>query len=168
MLVNERAENADLTLETEIADDLPPLRADERKLTQILLNLLSNAVKFTPAGGTVTTRVWCRRDDGYVFHVAVSGVGIAPEDIPRVLAPFDQVDGSLSRKHEGTGLGLPLTKSLVELHGRSFDLQSEPGGIALFRGARLSSPPASRRLRARAVGAGRRCYESCGGKGVSS
>ena len=127
MLVNERAENAGLTLETEIADDLPPLRADERKLKQILINLLSNAVKFTPEGGTVTTRVWCHRDDGYVFQVADTGIGIAPDDIPKVLAPFGQVDSTLARKYEGTGLGLPLTKSLVEMHGGSFDLQSEPG-----------------------------------------
>ncbi len=127
MLVNERAENAGLTLEIEIADDLPPLRADERKLKQILINLLSNAVKFTPEGGTVTTRVWCHRDDGYVFQVADTGIGIAPDDIPKVLAPFGQVDSTLARKYEGTGLGLPLTKSLVEMHGGSFDLQSEPG-----------------------------------------
>ena len=126
-LVNQHAQNSGLALETEIADDLPPLRVDALKLKQILLNLLSNAVKFTPEGGTVTTRVWCRRDDGYVFQVADSGVGIAPDDIPKVLAPFGQVDGSLSRKHEGTGLGLPLTKSLVEMHGGSFGLQSEPG-----------------------------------------
>ena len=127
MLVNERAENAGLTLEIEIADDLPPLRADERKLKQILINLLSNAVKFTPEGGTVTTRVWYHRDDGYVFQVADTGIGIAPDDIPKVLAPFGQVDSTLARKYEGTGLGLPLTKSLVEMHGGSFDLQSEPG-----------------------------------------
>ncbi len=126
-LVNERAQNSGLTLETEIADDLPPLRADERKLKQVLLNLLSNAVKFTPEGGTVMTRVWCRRDDGYVFQVAGSAIGIAPDDSPRVLAPFGQVEGSLSRKHEGTGLGLPLTKSLVEMHGGSFDLQIKVG-----------------------------------------
>ncbi len=126
-LVNERAANAGLTLEIEIADDLPPLRADGRKLKQILLNLLSNAVKFTPAGGTVTTRVWCRRDDGYVFQVADTGIGIAPGDIPKVLAPFGQADGTLARRFEGTGLGLPLTKTLVELHGGSFDLQSTLG-----------------------------------------
>ncbi len=126
-LVNEHAQNAGPTLETEIADGLPPLRADARKHKQILLNLLSNAVKFTAAGGTVTTRVWCRRDDGYVFQVADTGIGIAPEDIPKVLSPFGQVDGTLARKFEGTGLGLPLTKSLVEMHGGSLDLQSEEG-----------------------------------------
>ena len=75
----------------------------------------------------MTTRVWCRRDDGYVFQVADSGIGIAPEDIPKVLAPFGQVDSTLARKYEGTGLGLPLTKSLVEMHGGALDLQSEVG-----------------------------------------
>ncbi len=126
-LVNQHAQHSGLALETEIADDLPPLRVDALKLKQILLNLLSNAVKFTPEGGTVTTRVWYHRDDGYVFQVADTGIGIAPDDIPKVLAPFGQVDSTLARKHEGTGLGLPLTKSLVELHSGSFDLQSEPG-----------------------------------------
>ena len=125
--MSERARNSGLTLEIEIADDPPPLRADARKLKQVLLNLLANAVKFTPEGGTVTTRVWCSGGDGYVFQVADSGVGIAPDDIPKVLAAFGQVDGSMSRNHEGTGLGVPLTKSLVEMHGGSFDLQSEPG-----------------------------------------
>ncbi|MFQ5959627.1 MAG: sensor histidine kinase, partial [Alphaproteobacteria bacterium] len=88
---------------------------------------LSNAVKFTPAGGTVTTRVWHRLDGGYVFQVADTGIGIAPGEIPKVLSPFGQVESALSREFQGTGLGLPLTKSLVETHGGSFDLQSEPG-----------------------------------------
>ncbi len=126
-LVKERTVNAGLTIETVIADDLPPLRADARRLKQILLNLFSNAVKFTPAGGTVTIRVWHHPDDGCVFQVADSGIGIAARDIPKVLAPFGQVDDTLARKFEGTGLGLPLTKSLVEMHGGSFDLQSAVG-----------------------------------------
>ncbi len=62
-----------------------------------------------------------------MFQIADTGIGIAPDDIARVLAPFGQVDGTLARRFEGTGLGLPLTKSLVEMHGGSFDLQSEPG-----------------------------------------
>jgi two-component system cell cycle sensor histidine kinase PleC len=103
------------------------LRADERKFKQVLLNLLSNAIKFTPAGGSVTVRAWCRSDDGYVIQVADTGIGIAPMDIPKVLTAFGQVDGALSRKFEGTGLGLPLSKSYVEMHGGSFDLQSSVG-----------------------------------------
>ena len=127
VLVSERALDAGLTLVTEVAEDLPPLRADGRKLKQILINLLSNAIKFTPDGGMVTLKVWQRRDGDYVFQVADTGIGIAPYDMARVLAPFGQVDSTLARKVEGTGLGLPLTKSLVEMHGGSFDLQSELG-----------------------------------------
>ncbi len=126
-LVRERAQGAGLTLETEIMDDPPLLRADERKFKQILLNLLSNAVKFSSPGGGITIRVWCRLDDGYVIQIADSGIGIAFEDIPRVLLAFEQADSTLARKYEGTGLGLPLSKSYVEMHGGSFDLQSEIG-----------------------------------------
>lgn len=70
-------------------------------------------------------RIWFRRDDGYILQVADTGIGIALADIPQVLTPFQQVDSDLNRKYEGTGLGLPLTKSLVELHGGSLGLQSE-------------------------------------------
>ncbi len=94
---------------------------------QILVNLLTNAVKFTKTGGRVTLKTWCHADSGYVFQVMDTGIGIAREDIPRALSQFGQIDSAVSRKHVGTGLGLPLTKSMVELHGGSFDLQSEIG-----------------------------------------
>ena len=93
----------------------------------MLVNLLSNAIKFTKAGGKVTVKIWCRADSGYLFQVTDTGIGIALEDIPKALSRFGQVDGTLNRAFEGTGLGLPLTKSLVELHGGSLDLQSEVG-----------------------------------------
>ncbi len=127
LLVEERAEKAEVNLESDVADGLPPLYADERKLKQILINLLSNAVKFTPAGGTVTMKTWSSSDAGYVFQVADTGIGIAAEDTHKALAPFTQIDSDLSRKYEGTGLGLPLAKALTELHGGSLDLQSEVG-----------------------------------------
>ncbi len=126
-LVGHRAEQGGVKLEIELADRLPALRADERKLKQILVNLLSNAVKFTDTGGEVTLRAWCRMDSGYVFQIVDTGIGIAPEDIPKALARFGQVDGDLDRQYEGTGLGLPLTKALVELHGGVLDLQSQVG-----------------------------------------
>jgi PAS domain S-box-containing protein len=125
--VRDRAQGAGLILETEIMSDPLPLRADERKFKQILLNLLSNAVKFSPRGGKIVTRVWCHLDDGYVVQIADSGIGIAFEDIPRVLAPFERVEKTLTRKYEGAGLGLPLSKFYVEMHGGSFDLQSKIG-----------------------------------------
>jgi signal transduction histidine kinase len=111
----------------EFAEPLPPLRADPQILKQVMINLLSNAIKFTPAGGTISIRIWVQAADGFVFQVVDTGIGIAFDDIPKALARFEQVDSRLSRKFEGTGLGLPLTKSLVELHGGSVDLQSEVG-----------------------------------------
>ena len=126
-LIKERAGSDGVECELEISDDLPPLRADKQKLKQILINLLSNAIKFTPSGGNVTLRVWCGIDSGYVFQVIDTGIGIALEDIPKALAPFQQVDSKLNRKYDGAGLGLPLTKGLVELHGGYLDLQSQVG-----------------------------------------
>jgi signal transduction histidine kinase len=126
-LVRGRAELAGVHLELQVSENLPALRADRRKLKQILVNILSNGVKFTEVGGSVTLKVWCRRDSGFVFQVVDTGVGIAPEDISKALSTFGQVDSKLSRKHEGTGLGLPLSKALVEQHGGAFDLQSELG-----------------------------------------
>ena len=121
------AQANNVRLELDVPDDIPLLHADERKVKQILLNLLSNAIKFTPGGGTVTLKIWTRAKSGYIFQVIDTGVGIAFEDIPRALAPFQQIDSGLNRKHEGTGLGLPLAKSLVEMHSGYLDLQSEVG-----------------------------------------
>jgi PAS domain S-box-containing protein len=126
-LVRERAGARNIDLSVRIPERLPQLWADERKVKQILINLLSNAIKFTPEGGAVT--VSAERDNADEVKLAVSdtGIGIAKESIEIVLQPFGQVDSALSRKHAGTGLGLPLTKSLVELHGGSLDFDSELG-----------------------------------------
>jgi len=126
-LVEQRAKQGAIKLQVEIADQLPALRADERKLKQILVNLLSNAVKFSDSGGEVALWVWCRPDSGHVFQIIDTGIGIAPEDIPKALSRFGQIDADLNRQYEGTGLGLPLTKALIELHGGTMDLQSRVG-----------------------------------------
>ncbi len=126
-IVAVRAQEADVALLLEVAGDLPPLYADPRKFKQVLINLLNNAVKFTLPGGKVTLKVWAGSDSGYVFQIIDTGIGIAFSDIPKALAPFQQVDSDLNRQFEGTGLGLPLSKSLVELHGGYLDLQSEVG-----------------------------------------
>jgi two-component system cell cycle sensor histidine kinase PleC len=126
-MIAQKAEENDIELGSDVASDLPALRGDARKFKQIFINLLSNAVKFTPAGGTVTIKAWHNLKSGYVFQVADTGIGIALEDIPKAFTPFQQIDGALDRKYEGTGLGLPLTRSLSEIHGGSLDLQSELG-----------------------------------------
>ena len=121
-----RAANAGLTVEASLPEALPLLLADERRMRQIVLNLLSNAVKFTDEGGRVT--ISARADaNGFAIMVTDSGIGMSPEDLVRVMEPFVQADSRLSRKYEGSGLGLPLTKALVEAHGGHFTLDSHPG-----------------------------------------
>ena len=124
-LVIERAGEADVTIEFSPSPDLPRLYADARRVKQMLLNLLSNAVKFTPAGGRVTIEVKSA-GDGVTISVADTGIGIAADKMALVFTPFAQVDGSLKRKYEGTGLGLSLTKGLIEIHGGSIVLESAP------------------------------------------
>lgn len=126
-LLETRANTNQIKIVANIETDLPMLCADQRKLKQILINLVSNAVKFSNVGGQVDVRVWSGIDDGFVIQVEDSGIGIALQDIPKALAPFQQVDSDLSRTYDGTGLGLPLTKSLVELHGGSLNLDSQIG-----------------------------------------
>ena len=126
-LLLDRANRSDISIECDIESDIPQLWADPRKLKQILSNLLSNAVKFTEPGGNVSVKVWCRPESGFVFQVSDTGIGIASEDIPKALSQFGQVDSELSRKFDGSGLGLPLAKTFVELHGGTLDLQSELG-----------------------------------------
>jgi signal transduction histidine kinase len=101
------------------------IRVDERLFFQLVLNLVSNAVKFTPEGGEVRFSVTASAGDGVVIKVADTGIGIAPEDIPRVLRPFEQVEGSLTRRHGGTGLGLPYADRLAQLHGGKLTIESE-------------------------------------------
>jgi signal transduction histidine kinase len=121
-----QANEAKVALIEEFDEDLPYLRADQRRVRQILLNLLSNATKFTPPGGEIRVSI-LRRDAGVAVAIADTGIGIAAEDIPRALERFGQVDSSLGRKYEGTGLGLPLSKRLAELHGATLDIESRVG-----------------------------------------
>ena len=124
-LIKDAATKAGVHLSVYLDFDVSFVLADERRLRQILINLLSNAVKFTPDSGRVrlsTTRV----PEGFTIQVSDTGIGIAAEDIPKALTPFGQVDSKISRKHEGTGLGLPLVKHLAELHGGSLSIASEP------------------------------------------
>ena len=125
--IEEMARHADIDCHSEIPDDLPRFFGDAAKLRQILINLLANAVKFTPSGGKVSVAVEQGADGGMVFHVRDTGIGIPPEKLPLAMAPFGQVQSGLTRQYAGSGLGLPLTKRLVELHGGTMQISSEPG-----------------------------------------
>jgi len=124
-LVSHTATQAQVTINIEIPHDLPRVDADLRIFRQMLLNLLSNAIKFTEAGGTVTVSA---DHDGSGVHVRVrdTGIGIAAADLPKVLEPFRQTGTSINDHQQGTGLGLPLVKSMIELHGGHFDIESTP------------------------------------------
>ncbi len=125
-LIRQKAVCGEVAIETEIATGVAPVRlhGDERKLKQILLNLLSNAVKFTPPGGRVEVRVARDRAGALVICVRDTGIGIAEADLPEALEPFGQAKNHSGQSHEGTGLGLPLAKAMVELHGGSLTLDS--------------------------------------------
>jgi len=150
-MMTSRANSAGVEVASDLPKDLPLIWADERRLTQIILNLLTNAVKFTPHGGKARIGAeW--RPTGLAIIVDDTGIGIAPEDIPRVVIPFVQVGDLYSRPQEGSGLGLPLSKRLVELHGGSLALDSERGRgttvTVLFPTSRIHAGPSLHRLAA--------------------
>jgi signal transduction histidine kinase len=121
---NARAKGLKLVIETG-DDDLCRLCGDERRFRQVLLNLLSNAIKFTQPGGTIIVCTRHDADGNFAFQVQDNGPGMTEEEIIIALEPFGQVDAGLERRHEGTGLGLPLALSLTELHGGALKIESE-------------------------------------------
>jgi signal transduction histidine kinase len=126
-LVRERALKSGVGLEILPAADLPLLIADKRLIKQILLNLLSNAIKFTPAGGRVTVKSTLDNLGGLRITVVDTGVGMNAADIATAMSPYGQIDSRISRKHQGTGLGLPISRSLAHLHDGEIEVDSEPG-----------------------------------------
>jgi signal transduction histidine kinase len=142
-LVGERARRNGITLNLEMADDAM-VEADPRKLKQVMINLLGNALKFTPEGGTISIIVEVRLDAmttttsgagaarEVVIMVRDTGIGIRPDDMPHLFEKFTQFEHSLTRRHEGTGLGLALAKQLVELHGGTIRVQSKVGFGSTF------------------------------------
>jgi signal transduction histidine kinase len=127
-----RATRNDITLHLTIEPDVGLVRADERKVRQVVFNLLSNAMKFTPSGGRVD--VSASRHDGVVeIAVADTGVGISQTDQERIFEEFQQAGGPSTGSTEGTGLGLTLSKRFVELHGGRLWVQSELGAGTTFR-----------------------------------
>jgi signal transduction histidine kinase len=154
-LMETKVRAGELTLAHRLPAGLPRLHADARAVKQILLNLLANAVKFTEPGGQVAVEVR-RVEDGLELAVSDTGIGIEAADQQRIFEPFVQVESELNRRFEGTGLGLPLVRSLVELHGGRVTLESAPGQgtrVAVwFPSQRLlptaeSRPPESRLAR---------------------
>ena len=130
-LVRERAARRAITLEVDVDPRLGEIKGDERKVKQMLLNLLSNAIKFTPEGGHVG--VHAALADGFAeISVTDTGVGIAPEDHEAVFEEFRQVGTDYAKKHEGTGLGLTLSRRFVELHGGRIWVKSELNQGATF------------------------------------
>jgi signal transduction histidine kinase len=130
-LVQGRADRHGIKLETEISDAVSEYEGDERKFKQIVINLLSNAVKFTPEGGKVTLAA-DRVNGAYSICVIDTGIGIASEDQDKIFEEFRQVGTDYARKSEGTGLGLTLTRKLVELHGGRIRVESQPGRGSRF------------------------------------
>ncbi len=126
-LIRQKAVCGEAPIETEIATAAVRLRGDERKLKQILLILLSNAVKFRPPGGRVEDRVACERAGSVVIGVRDTGIGMAEAELPEALEPFGQARNHSGQSDEGTGLGLPLAKAMVELHGGIRTIDSVPG-----------------------------------------
>jgi signal transduction histidine kinase len=126
-IVHERALRSGIAVDARIPTLLPTMKGDARRVRQILLNLISNSIKFTHGGGKITVSIEHTPEGEIALSVADTGIGIAPDDIDRALAPFEQVDGKLSRRREGAGLGLPLAKSLTELHGGRLHLESKVG-----------------------------------------
>lgn len=125
-LMRPRILGAGVHVHVAIPESMPYLKADERLLKQILLNLLSNAVKFTPRGGCVrVTGQWS--GEGITLRVADNGIGIPRDKLSRVLEPFGQVESGYSKRFSGTGLGLPISKRIAELHGGSLVIDSTPG-----------------------------------------
>ncbi|MBT4932629.1 MAG: hypothetical protein HOL66_07255 [Rhodospirillaceae bacterium] len=126
-LIRPRAEDGHVTISQSIDSEIPMIIVDQRRMKQILLNLLSNAVKFTPEGGKVSLSARLNEQGSLSIAIADTGIGMDEDHLKIALSTFGQVDSGLDRKHEGTGLGLPLTKGLVNLHGGKLDVESEVG-----------------------------------------
>ncbi len=145
-ILGERAAKGAVSLTVDVPKTLPPLVADRLRFIQILLNIMSNAIKFTGEGGKVHIGVRTREEAGEVSHFIISirdsGIGMARADIDKAFQSFGQIDSGLNRKYEGTGLGLPLTKKLMDLHYGTIDIESDQGKGTLVTLVFPALPPA--------------------------
>ena len=160
VFIKQQAVKKQIQISLDIAPHLPDLQVDERRIRQVLINLLSNAVKFTPSGGSITLTVTVK-PDRFSSGVAIlsetlpvsnqylrltitdTGIGISPQDLPRLFQPFVQIDSTLNRQYQGTGLGLALAKHFVELHGGAVGVSSEVGRGSTFTIDLPCHPPTS-------------------------
>jgi signal transduction histidine kinase len=124
-MVRQRAERAQVDVRADTSDGIPPFSGEERGIKQVMLNLLSNAIKFTPEGGEISVVTQPSADGGLVITVTDNGLGMPRGEIDLAFAPFVQLDSTHSKHYEGSGLGLPLVKSLVEMHGGTVRIESE-------------------------------------------
>ena len=124
-LIEPEAQKTGVRLAIAVEPGLPKLCGDAKRINQILINLMSNGIRFSPQGGEVRVSAF-RRDDGLCLSVADKGIGIAANDIPKALERFGQLDTDPNRQHEGAGLGLPIAQHLMELHGGTLRISSEP------------------------------------------
>ena len=131
-VVNSIAKKKKIKIDIGIADNIDQINIDKHKFKQILYNLLSNAIKFTPEGGYVNVKT-TKDGNNLCLMVKDTGIGISREGLKKLFTPFVQLDSSLSRKHEGSGLGLALTRKIVELQNGSIDAESEPGKGSIFK-----------------------------------
>ena len=127
LIVEAKAREKDILVETFVAPHLPDLLADPLRLKQILINLLGNAVKFTPAKGSIRVDVGIREANFASISISDSGMGMSPAEIETAMSPFGQVDAGFNKRHEGTGLGLPIAYALARLHGGDLQIESKKG-----------------------------------------
>ncbi len=132
-LVHDQCKRAQLSLKVQPWPEPLRVNADSTKLRQVFLNLLSNAIKFTEPDGAISVAVELVDAERVAVNIGDTGIGMAPDEIPVALAPFEQIDNKLARRYQGTGLGLPLAKALVELQGGDLAISSEPGKGTLVR-----------------------------------
>jgi signal transduction histidine kinase len=121
----EQARQKSIQFKSDLSKEIPTVHADEKMIKQVILNLLSNAIKFTDANGSVTLRTALEGDENYTITVADTGIGITQENLEIIFEPFRQIDSTIERQHGGTGLGLPLVKAMIDMHGGTLVIDSE-------------------------------------------
>ncbi|MGV8996561.1 MAG: sensor histidine kinase [Parvibaculaceae bacterium] len=145
-MFRQRASEIGVDLTFRVRDDIPWIIADPRLFNQVAINLTSNALKFTPEGGRVWIEIGLDHQGNFALTVKDTGIGIKHEDVQRIFEPFVQVENAMSRTHQGTGLGLPLVRKIMNLHGGSIELDSEVGQgttvTATFPKSRFVAPEA--------------------------